>query len=234
MLAGARHGVAAGLARFDDFVEDSSAASCTKYSSSDGTNKVKRREYPGRGSEGDWHGTQTVAPFRCGHHRRWPAGGCWDGSRADGYRYNPALFVPTPILRRRACGADYRVPCQRGVAILSPVESPDHCDYVVGGKPLCVPYYVDYCPHWKRGPRVLVPGNGVGYGRQMMFDVPEAASAIEGTDEAIPAAGSYGLYDGAPKDEARLFRLGGFSDEGSLPSAEQQTGDLVDMIEGGR
>src|SRR5579872_3672452 len=73
-------------------------------------------------------------------------------ARADGYRYNPALFVPTPILRWRACGADYRVPCQRGVAILSPVESPDHCDYVVGGKPLCVPYYVDYSPHWCKGP----------------------------------------------------------------------------------
>ncbi|HVU85860.1 MAG TPA: hypothetical protein VHD36_00965 [Pirellulales bacterium] len=146
-------------------------------------------------------------------------------------RFNPQLLVPTPILRRRACAADYKVPCQRGVAILSPLESPDHCDYPVGGKCVLTPYYPDYCAHRKKGPRIFIPGNGVGYfSRRGKRVAGYGEEFVDENGQAITETG-YGAYQGARQDEENLLRLGGFSGE----DAEQIDADGaacdVDAIE---
>ena len=76
---------------------------------------------------------------------------------------DPRLIVPVPIFRRHVCGGDYSVPNRRGVAIMSPIESPDRDCSIVGGKPQCVPYYPDYVRPGKHGPRLGIPDNGEGY-----------------------------------------------------------------------
>ncbi|HEY1603122.1 MAG TPA: hypothetical protein VGG64_26195 [Pirellulales bacterium] len=145
--------------------------------------------------------------------------------------YNPQLVVPTPICRKRACGSDYAVPYRRGVAILSPVESPDRCYYPVGGKTVYTHYYPDYCPHRKHGPRVCIPGNGYGY-------LAHGHSISEHLVSEVSADGSgaseYGFYAGARQDEANLLRLGGFPGSGEAHADTGATPDLIDMIEGRR
>jgi hypothetical protein len=155
-------------------------------------------------------------------------------ARADGCPNgpnNPQLVVPTPVCRKRACGSDYSVPYRRGVAILSPVESPDRCYYPVGGKTIYTRYYPDYCPHRRQGPRVCIPGNGYGY-------LAHGLSISEHVVVEVPADGSgaseYGSYAGARQDEANLLRLGGFSGTGDAHAETSVTPDLIDMIEGSR
>lgn len=142
--------------------------------------------------------------------------------------FSPELLVPTPILRKKACGADYSVPCCRGVAILSPVESPDHCDPGVGGKTVLTPYYPDYCVHSCHGPRVFVPRNGIGYyaPRGKPLEPGEPVMVSE------PSGPAYGAFAGARQDEANLSHLGGFSDPGVIYEPSQP--DMVDLIEGCR
>lgn len=141
--------------------------------------------------------------------------------------YNPRLIVPTPVTRAHDCGQDHSTPDRRGIAILSPIESPDHYDPPVGGKTIYTQYYPDYCPHRRHGPRVLVPGNGIGYlGPRGGLGVPGAAPP-----SAEPGAGpaDYGAYAGASKDETALLHLGGESGaERPNPSA-----DLIDLIQSG-
>jgi hypothetical protein len=144
---------------------------------------------------------------------------------------NPRLIVPVPILRRHACGADKSVPDRRGVAIMSPVESPDHDCSVVGGKPQCVPYYPDYARPGKHGPRLGVPDNGEGYG--CPGAVPGLGAGIPATElpAGIDNASAYGGYSGASQNEAALLHLGG----NAAPGAETRpagTADLIDLLQG--
>ena len=147
--------------------------------------------------------------------------------------YDPRLFVPIPILRRHACAADYTVPTKRGVAILSPVESPDHDCVVVGGKPRCVPYYPDWCTHPHSGPRLGIPENGAGYccpGSPSISSMPMADPCLAGTAEA----GSYGLYSGGSKHEEMLLHLGGNAAYDPTLRPADAPGDLIDQLHSGR
>lgn len=146
--------------------------------------------------------------------------------------FDPSLVVPTPVTRRCAFAKDHSVPYKRGVAILSPIESPDRCPAYVGGKTIYTRYYPDYLPYRKHGDRVIIPGNGYGYHgpRGKMHIASEvAASEVDAVD-----AGDYGFFSGARHDEQDLLRLGGngsAADGAEAPVAPQA--DLIDMLEHG-
>lgn len=150
---------------------------------------------------------------------------------ADGgnYYYNPGLRVATPVVRHCVCGKDHSVPRRRGVAILSPIESPDRFNRPVGGKTVVTPYYVDYCPHRHHGPRVLVPGNGVGYyvhgGMHGGIHSGVEVNTLEQT--------SYGNYTGASRDEQRLLHLGGGGNIEPPLDPSEITPDLLDHLPSG-
>lgn len=155
-------------------------------------------------------------------------------ARADGepvvVPVNPQLVVPTPARRSHAIGVDHKVPCKRGVAILSPIESPDFYDPPVGGKTIYTPYYPDFCPDRWRGPRVAIPGNGVGYlGPGLGVPCPTVDS-IEAT-----AAGpkGYGDYSGAARNEEWLLHLGGMSTASASPKPSGSPPDLIDLLQSG-
>jgi hypothetical protein len=146
--------------------------------------------------------------------------------------YDPQLIVPVPARYGRVCGTDDSVPCRRGVAIMSPIESPDHCDYPVGGKTVYTAYYPDYCANRKRGPRLWIPQNGKGYlaARGYSDHMQPAEHDIENRPEV---SADFGQYSGAAENEAALLRLGGFGDPQSSESTER-TPDLIDMIHSGQ
>jgi hypothetical protein len=140
---------------------------------------------------------------------------------------DPALIVRTPVTRRHACAKDHSVPYKRGVAILSPIESPDRCPAYVGGKTVYTAYYPDYLPHRKRGDRIVIPGNGNGY-----LWWGEAAGVPGSTEPVEGVSRDYGYYSGARQDEANLLRLGGdgnMSEVAGEPAAAQA--DLIDELE---
>lgn len=142
--------------------------------------------------------------------------------------YDPRLLMRTPRLRPHACGSDYSVPKRRGVAILSPIESPDHWDPPLGGHPQCVPYYPDYCKHSTHGQRIGIPGNGLGYnGPRGATSSTVGAAAPEA---AAPTGADFGGYSGASQDEAALLRLGGQSGIDRAGRAP----DLIDRIQTGQ
>ncbi|HEY1784834.1 MAG TPA: hypothetical protein VGG30_04765, partial [Pirellulales bacterium] len=147
--------------------------------------------------------------------------------------YDPRLIVPVPILRRHACAADYSVPMKRGVAIMSPIESPDHDCSDVGGKPLCVPYYPDYCTHGRRGPRLSIPDNGGGYCCAGPSTGGLAAGLAEQQAAVVPI-GSYGYYSGANQNEAALLHLGGNSTPDQAARPAGGPADLIDLIHSGQ
>lgn len=155
--------------------------------------------------------------------------------RADGgpvmVPLNPHLIVPTPARPSHACGVDHKVPCKRGVAIMSPVESPDHYDPPVGGKQIFTAYYPDFCPDRFRGPRVCIPGNGVGYlGPGLGVPGP----TVENVAAAVSGPKGYGDYSGAARDESWLLHLGGMS---GAPGSAKPAGavpDMIDLIESSR
>ncbi|HWB00273.1 MAG TPA: hypothetical protein VG713_17385 [Pirellulales bacterium] len=147
---------------------------------------------------------------------------------------NPQLRVPTPVCRKHACGMDHSVPYDRGVAVLSPVESPDRYQIAVGGKPRRVPYYVDYCPHWRLGPRVCVPGNGLKYLPPQAW-IAGAMPSYAGPDGAPPEPNGYGGYSGSSQlDESMLLQLGGNSSGATDAEHVDQAPDMVDLIESSR
>ncbi|HEY5313782.1 MAG TPA: hypothetical protein VIK18_14740 [Pirellulales bacterium] len=145
--------------------------------------------------------------------------------------YDPQLVVPTPVLRSHACGIDHAVPRRRGIAILSPVESPDHWNPAVGGKPRLIPYYPDYCVHPWHGPRIFVPDNSPNYAARFA-GVPGAdASSVEAVAESQTPG--YGNYSGARQDESNLLHLGGFSGSDAATDRTNGTPDVIDLIQGG-
>ncbi|MBX7073817.1 MAG: hypothetical protein K1X71_11775 [Pirellulales bacterium] len=146
--------------------------------------------------------------------------------------FDPNLLVPTPVTRHCAFAKDHSVPYKRGVAILSPVESPDRCPAYVGGKTIYTRYYPDYLPYRKHGDRVIIPGNGYGYhGPRGKVSVTSDVASSE--VDAIESS-DYGFFSGARQDEESLLRLGGSGaqPEGSPGSAAPQA-DLIDMLEHG-
>jgi hypothetical protein len=145
--------------------------------------------------------------------------------------FDPRLIVPIPILRRHACAADYSVPTRRGVAILSPIESPDHDCPVVGGKPLCVPYYPDYCTHGSHGPRLAIPDDGRGY-----CCPGSAVSGGSCPTDTLPmtATSTYGIYSGANQNESALLHLGGNAMPNPQAGPCTAPADVIDLIQTGQ
>jgi hypothetical protein len=144
---------------------------------------------------------------------------------------DPRLIVPIPILRRHACAADYSVPKKRGVAIMSPIESPDNDCPMVGGKPQCVPYYPDYCTHPHHGRRIAIPDDGSGYccpGSSPSGAIP-AAALPPGVDNSS----TYGCYSGGNQNEAMLLHLGGNSSVDPATRPADAPADLIDLIHSG-
>jgi len=132
--------------------------------------------------------------------------------RACGGQDDPQVVMGVPVVRWHAFAADHSVPFKRGIAILSPLESPDAYDPPVGGKPLVVPYYPDYSPHFHHGPRVLVPYGA--HGGTSGIEVP-GRIIDDGQSGAVSA--SYGVYSGAIHDEEYLLHLGGASNSAPSP-----------------
>jgi hypothetical protein len=103
-----------------------------------------------------------------------------------------------------------------GIGILPPTESPDKPSH--HPKPLFIPYYspltpissrwrpVQFVPYYRgycAGHTRVDPHRGVPYGNGGVF------GTSAGNCQAGLADGSYGIYSGAPQDEARLLHLGG-------------------------
>lgn len=139
--------------------------------------------------------------------------------------YDPQLVVPTPAKQSHVPGTDHAVPGRRGIAILSPIESPDHWNPGVGGKPRLIPYYPDYCTHPWHGPRVFVPDNSPNYAARF------AGVCTTGVEAGTETSPGYGNYSGARQDEANLLHLGGFSGAGG--DRTNTAPDMIDMIQGG-
>ena len=107
----------------------------------------------------------------------------------------------------------------RGLAILSPLESPDPCDVPVGGCYRYTPYYPGYAPDR----RCLIL-----YGTTSWQSGPPASPALGNR----PA--DYGTFSGASRDEAGLMRLGGngAGGRGTYRPYHSGAGDLIDRIHG--
>jgi hypothetical protein len=109
-------------------------------------------------------------------------------------------------------------PC-RGIAILSPLESPDCCDSPVGGCYRYTPYYPGYSPD-----------------RRCLVLYGQTNWAYSGPSS--PASGNrpadYGALTGASRDEATLLRLGGngSAPRGTYNPSSRTSGDLIDRIHG--
>jgi hypothetical protein len=119
----------------------------------------------------------------------------------------------------------------RGCAILSPLESLDAPGHsaanpdAAGCKCTFYPYYSPIIPiscRWRYHP--LVPYY-CGYCKR----APGCGGAalVFGTGCPDVGLGTYGVYSGAPHDEATLLRLGG---GGPLPP--HATPDIIDLIQG--
>ena len=137
-----------------------------------------------------------------------------------------AALAQAPTVEARWCR---RPAPDRGVAILSPLESPDPCDSPVGGTYKIVPYYGGYlwdpcCFPPMYGPVTSYAPTGPGLGKGAL-----------GARPAPYREAGYGGFSGASRDEANLLHLGGFG-----PSANGYyrphpgNGDIIDRIEGGR
>lgn len=113
----------------------------------------------------------------------------------------------------------YRADPCRGIAILSPIESPDPCDCPVGGCYRYTPYYPGYSPD--RRCLMLYGQTNWAYGAQ----------SISATGSRGPG---YGAFSGASRDEATLLRLGGngAAPRGSYGISPRGSGDILDRIHG--
>lgn len=116
-------------------------------------------------------------------------------------------------------------PSTRGVAVLSPVDSPDGYAPGVGGRVKSVPYYRGYLWSGSQPSRGASPG---GYGFRVPGHGRGAAQAARG------ARANYGSYSGASQDEAYLLRLGGLGSGANRPRGPGHgpATDLVDAIQG--
>lgn len=106
---------------------------------------------------------------------------------------------------------------ERGVAIMSPIDSPDPCPAYVGGRVQSVPYYPGYCPGYNCPP----------YAPSYVYRASRPDPALSGRDFARLPRSDYGPFTGARKDEANLLRLGGMN----LPHQRSNAPDLVDALE---
>ena len=118
-----------------------------------------------------------------------------------------------------------RPPRDRGVAICSPLESPDPCDSPVGGKSVYTPYYQGYAPDRRCLPPMYgtvtsYAPTGPGFG----------AGAL-GSRPAPYGRSNFGAFSGASQDEAWLLHLGGFGPGAGSPSRPYQ-GDIIDRMQG--
>jgi hypothetical protein len=128
------------------------------------------------------------------------------------------LAVGVSAGQTAAAGCHCRRPApDRGIAVMSPLESPDPCDSPVGGCYRYTPYYPGYAPD--RRCMILYGQSPWTYGA--------ATSRAPGYRPA-----DYGPSTGGSRDEAGLLRLGG--NGGSAPGTygPSSGGDLLDRIHG--
>jgi hypothetical protein len=127
-----------------------------------------------------------------------------------------------------AGGCCYRAACDRGVATMSPLESPDPCDSPVGVAYRYTPYYQGFAIDRRCMPPM--------YGTVSTHGVPHPSWSTGGLGQrAVPyVRGGYGSFSGASKDESNLLHLGGFglAGNGSYRPYHGSSGDMIDRIEG--
>jgi hypothetical protein len=112
----------------------------------------------------------------------------------------------------------------RGVAILSPLESPDPCPAPpVGGDYCPTPYYRGYCPDRRCF---------VNYGMTATngYDGP----GLFANTPAPYARSDYGAFTGASRDESNLLRLGGAGPSSRVTGRpyQRETFDMIDRLQG--
>lgn len=112
----------------------------------------------------------------------------------------------------------------RGVAIMSPLESPDPCPAPpVGGTYCPTPYYPGYCPD-RRCPTIY----GVPYTNG--HDGP----GYFGNAPAPYGRSDYGAFTGASRDEANLLKLGGMGPSSRVNGRpyQRESVDMIDRLQG--
>lgn len=113
-----------------------------------------------------------------------------------------AILAMAPTARAR-CKSDQ----QRGVAILSPLDSPNCCNPPVGGVCRLVLYYQGYMPDCP----CCRPRHALGTcGRSNPVWKSDGSQSGPAADQRT----DFGVYSGARHDEASLLHLGGFSSDG--------------------
>jgi len=122
-----------------------------------------------------------------------------------------------------------RPACDRGVAILSPLESPDPCEYPVGGEYRYTPYYQGYAIDRNCLPPLY--GTVTSY----PYPAPVGSTTALGGRSAPYGRSNFGAFSGASQDESGLLHLGGFG-PGSNGSNRpyQRSSDIIDRIQGNR
>lgn len=131
--------------------------------------------------------------------------------------YLAAVILAADVAQAGSCC--YRPAPDRGIAILSPLESPDPCDSPVGGRYRYTPYYRGYAPD--RRCMIL-------YGQSSIY----RGAGHPGPLGSFPA--NYGAFSGASRDEAGLLRLGGngAGAYGTYRPYPRGAGDVIDRIQG--
>lgn len=114
----------------------------------------------------------------------------------------------------------------RGVAICSPIDSPDPYVPEVGGQPLCVPYYRGFKPDAKYPSQSDMPY----YYATPGYSYRQPGYGYGGSSQSVYALRDYGYFSGARKDEANLLHMGGYNP----PSNRSARPDIVDMIQSGQ
>jgi hypothetical protein len=133
----------------------------------------------------------------------------------------------------------------RGMAICSPLESPDAPGH--GKKSWDVPFYPYYSPlvpissRWKTTRltpyyRGYCPGNGPDPHAACGLNGAGCGSGFGPDGPKDPRFSTYGVFTGAAQDDTRFWRMGG---NGLVPYGAPQPPrdrppDIIDMIEAGR
>lgn len=128
-----------------------------------------------------------------------------------------AAIVPAPKLYGGGCC--YRQARDRGLAIMSPIDCPDPCDYPVGGCYRYTPYYPGYAPDR----RCLV-----------LYGTTSCLPGMSSAPGSMRQPADYGAFTGASRDEAGLLHLGGNGPGSKAPYRPYHagSGDLLDRIHG--
>jgi hypothetical protein len=113
---------------------------------------------------------------------------------------------------------------ERGLAILSPYESPDPCYEEVGGNYKFRPYYPGYAPNRRC---LLIYGGTTRYSRYGNTAFP---------DSPMTPGKDYGQFSGGSQDETGLMHLGGSGPSSQIPFQPYFPGggDIIDRIQGRR